>query len=166
MSPLVEFLLQDEKTTSYQLRDSEAVAFNGGHDCGSETVLHIKPFETSVFHHRLSFFCICSFNLCRVICHTSPKCSQWLSAQRHQPLTPLSIEPQSEPIWSDHAVNSHMIIKQAANYPHQHASHHLWRGKQTNWFGFFFSVFLLLKQFSPTTYRASNQTTDQKAKTG
>lgn len=137
------------ETTSYQLRDSGAVAFNGG--------LHRNPSR-----HLFSIIGYHSFvSLLRISAgfsgHTSPERSLWLSARWYWPLGPSL---------SNHTANSHMITKRAANYLHQHASLHLWRGRQRNWFVFFFSRFLLLEQFSPTTYRASNQTTDQKAKTG
>lgn len=145
------------ETTSYQLRHSGAVAFNGGRDCGSETVLHINPsrhlFSIIAYHSFVSVLWISA----GFSGHTSPKCSLWLSVRWYWSLGPSL---------SHHTENSHMITERAANYLHQHASLHLWRGRQRNWFVFFFSRFLLLEQFSPTTYRASNQTTDQKAKTG
>lgn len=63
------------ETTSYELRDGGAVAFNKGHDCDSERVVHINLSRHLSFSDNvsiitqwmLSLINISSLNLCKFV---------------------------------------------------------------------------------------------------
>ncbi len=93
------------ETTSYQLRNSEAVAFNGGHDCGNETVLHKK-------HFNVCFPSFALINRLYLLCQSLQDNLCWddklhVTFMLTLPLTLLSIKTQSKLIRSFSGLSHH-----------------------------------------------------------